>query len=403
MQTELLQRTVFWQLESILPTEKKIVVGVSWWPDSMALLWLIQQFYITKKRSASNICVAHYNHGQREESKQEYQFLKEYCDDHWFFWNNTIPKKGLSETKLRNLRHGFFAEVMNESKTDMLFLGHNLTDRIETTVLNMARGADVTGFLWIKPQATKTTYTQYRPLLSFSKKEIQQFCDANTIPYFVDVTNDQNITTRNILRNQIFPAIYKLHNWWEKNWISSWSAVYRYIDSQVNQSEKTCLQEYTPNKYWWSTLWFSFGKKSVSDQLLYTLFRKKETAYPTKEKIKKLYEFIKSPSEWWFFVQWLYFFKQWDRIHCVDGTTKFWEKHYTTKKYITHSWLLQFDGNIYIMKPEWIWGYIRYPQKGDVYKKKSLSKALSAKKIPIFARNTVPVIEKQKEIIYILD
>jgi len=47
----------------------------------------------------------------------------------------------MSERDLRIARHAFFKHCMKQAQTKTLILGHNLTDRLETTIMNIQRGA----------------------------------------------------------------------------------------------------------------------------------------------------------------------------------------------------------------------------------------------------------------------
>lgn len=405
----------FHYIREIIPQEEKIVVAVSGWPDSMALLWLLQKYYTRKKWSQENICVAHYNHWQREESHDEQLFLEEYCHKNTFYRNIQIPSKWLSETKLRDMRHHFFDEVMKDSQATKLFLGHNITDRIETTILHMVRGSQLQWFLSIKPQTTRKWYTQYRPLLDLPKSSIQTFCDTQKISYFIDTTNYQNITSRNILRNTIFPAVYTLHAGWEKNRYSSWSNLYNQIENLTKESTKDTLSYeekilyHQPNKYRGATSWVEIPYIYCSERLLYTILSSKKKTYRTQNKLSVVLDFITWRSSWHLFVWWWYIFKTDRSVHCIDGKQDFWKQKIETHKPITHSWLLQFDHHIYTIKPERLLANqknqleIRYPKAGDIYKKKPLSKTLITKKIPSFLRNTLPVIAIWKDIVVILD
>ena len=52
-----------------------------------------------------------------------------------------------------------------------------------------------------------------RPLLSFTKKEIEQFCNQFEIPYVIDQTNlDQNTSLRNMIRLVLFPHLMDMSN-----------------------------------------------------------------------------------------------------------------------------------------------------------------------------------------------
>ncbi|MBO4516006.1 hypothetical protein J5751_00815 [bacterium] len=52
-----------------------------------------------------------------------------------------------------------------------------------------------------------------RPLLSFTKKQIEKFCDNLNIPYVVDHTNfDQETSFRNKIRLSILPQLAEISN-----------------------------------------------------------------------------------------------------------------------------------------------------------------------------------------------
>ena len=137
---------IFSILDQYLKKQQSIVVWVSWWPDSIMLSYILQQYYTFRWWKQSNICVAHFNHWQRKEAKNELNFIKKYFKYNTIYRNTIIPSKWLWETKLRELRHTFFEEVIKESKSTILFLWHNLTDRIETSLLNIVRWCSLDWF-----------------------------------------------------------------------------------------------------------------------------------------------------------------------------------------------------------------------------------------------------------------
>jgi tRNA(Ile)-lysidine synthase TilS/MesJ len=109
----------------------------------------------------------------------------------------------------------------------VLIIGHNLTDRIETSLMNMRRGCQVRGFVNMKVQEGKkwsksgqkvvkdqilhthypslvTRYHFLRPLLQYSKKQVQEYCDEHKIPYMIDASNaDITVSQRNRIRHEI--------------------------------------------------------------------------------------------------------------------------------------------------------------------------------------------------------
>jgi tRNA(Ile)-lysidine synthase TilS/MesJ len=75
--------------------------------------------------------------------------------------------------------------------------------------MNMARGSGMIGFLsmrFLDENNLLSSAQILRPILSFTKKEIEQFCDQFEIPYVIDQTNlDQNTSLRNKIRLGLLP------------------------------------------------------------------------------------------------------------------------------------------------------------------------------------------------------
>lgn len=390
---------IFSLLDSYLPKQQIIVVWVSWWPDSMMLTYILQRYYEFREWDQSNICIAHFNHWQRKESKKELIYIQKNFDYNTIYWNTNIPKKWLWETKLRDLRHIFFEEVLKKSKSSSLFLWHNLTDRIETSLLNIVRGCSTEWFLSIKPNQKKKSHTIYRPLLDIPKTKIQKFCDTHSIKYFIDSTNDKPITSRNILRNKIIPSIQSLHEWWENNWYNSREVFYKDIWNPSKSHTMNRLH-HTPDALWWATKRYSLPIKETTPEHFFELF--KDVYYATQKTISSIQSFLDTWSGH-MYVGWWYLFIIGNDIHCIDWKKDFWKKKYTQKKNITQHWKQEYNWYTFVAPKEWIWNTIRYPKEWDTYKNKRLLKYMLNKKIPVFMRNTTPVIASRKGIIAVLD
>ncbi len=100
---------------------------------------------------------------------------------------------------------------MNENTIDTLLTGHNLTDRIESSLLNMLRGCGINGFLAMQVLEHHDLLDRkqiLRPLLNLSKEKIKNLTDELDIPYFNDESNFDNTTSkRNILRNKFLTPL----------------------------------------------------------------------------------------------------------------------------------------------------------------------------------------------------
>ena len=105
---------------------------------------LVYKFFLQQKLGLQNLILVHCNHKVRTESDQEAKFLATFFKDAKF---HIVTRKGklpkINEESLRERRYAEFTKLAKKYKATTLILGHNLTDRIESTFLNMLRGAHV--------------------------------------------------------------------------------------------------------------------------------------------------------------------------------------------------------------------------------------------------------------------
>lgn len=202
----------------LIESGDKIVIGVSGGPDSMCLLNLLNNIKKDEKNNLSfDICVAHVNHMLREEADSETEYVKEFCD------KKNIPiyikkvdvlkiskeNKIGSEEAGRNIRYEFFEEVLKETNSNKIAIAHNLNDRAETVLMNLMRGSGPLGLKGIEP---KRSDKYIRPLIEINRKEIEEYCEKEKLNPKFDKTNDENIYTRNKIRNLLIPYLQKEFN-----------------------------------------------------------------------------------------------------------------------------------------------------------------------------------------------
>lgn len=198
---------------NLINNNDKIVVAVSGGPDSMCLLNILK-----KLRNKLNIelFVAHINHMIREEADSETEYVQNYCN------KNNIPcfvkranvlemakeaKKGTEEMG-RIVRYEFFEEVKNNVSANKIAIAHTENDNAETVLMNLMRGASLEGLKGIEP--IRENYI--RPLIECNREEIEKYCSDNKLDPKFDKTNNDNLYTRNKIRNLLIPYIKKEFN-----------------------------------------------------------------------------------------------------------------------------------------------------------------------------------------------
>jgi tRNA(Ile)-lysidine synthase len=188
------------------------LLSVSGGVDSMVLLNLFLQ---TKNLFAHSFTVLHMNHHLREnDSDQDEKLVTSYClknaiPFHMVHFSPTdwqsVDGTGIEE-KARKLRRRTIKKILQENLLDVCVLGHTQDDLCETFMFNFIRGSSPEKLAGLLPSWNSET-SIFRPLLTFTKKQIRAYAQDCNIPYREDSTNKDVQYSRNRLRNIILPEI----------------------------------------------------------------------------------------------------------------------------------------------------------------------------------------------------
>lgn len=184
-----------------------IVVGVSAGPDSMALLYILNEI---RKKVPYTIIVAHVNHNLRKESEEEAEFLKDYCFSHnILFEYMKIEEYGDDNfhNEARNIRYHFYDELIKKYHANYLMTGHHGDDLIETILMRLTRGSTLRGYSGFSSIIKKDNYIIVRPLIFVTKEELEKYDKDNNIPYRIDKSNFKDKYTRNRYRKVVLPFL----------------------------------------------------------------------------------------------------------------------------------------------------------------------------------------------------
>lgn len=189
---------------------RTVAVGVSGGADSMALLHVLLEL---KDEFRMNIIACHVNHGIRgETADRDEKFVVEACKRLGVdvrILRADVPgtaKKmhlGVEECG-RGIRYDFFNSVADDV---IIATAHTLSDRSETLLLNIARGASVKGLCSIPAVRGNIV----RPLIDCTRAEIEKYCSDNSIEFVTDETNFEDIYSRNRIRLNVIPELKKLN------------------------------------------------------------------------------------------------------------------------------------------------------------------------------------------------
>ena len=192
---------------------KRVMVGLSGGADSVSLLFSLNRL---KNAYPLEVFAVHVNHQLRgEESVRDMQYANDLCDELGIpFYCHTVDVKSYAlENKLgieeaaREVRYNFFREFSFNNQIDYILTAHNKNDVAETILFHIIRGSGIAGLQGISRQRDNII----RPLLCFSREEIEQYCCENSISFVVDSTNNDINYSRNFIRHKIIPDIKKLN------------------------------------------------------------------------------------------------------------------------------------------------------------------------------------------------
>ena len=188
---------------------KKLLLAVSGGIDSMVLMRLCIEMKM-------DISVAHCNFTLRgDESDADEDFVKSQTDKLQIpifikkFDTKKIAEKEKSSIQVvaRNLRYEWFNTLLIKNDYDYILTAHHLDDSLETFLINFTRGSGLNGLTGIPQQNVSIV----RPLLPFSRTEIEIFAKENKVEWREDSSNASDKYLRNKLRHDVIPMLKELN------------------------------------------------------------------------------------------------------------------------------------------------------------------------------------------------
>lgn len=185
-------------------TQQPLLIAVSGGVDSVVLLHLCH-------RIGLDVAVAHCNfHLRKEDSDQDQVFVKNRSAElkvpffvREFDTNQYATTNKVSiQVAAREQRYQWFEEILQQGTYRYVLTAHHLDDSMETFLINFSRGTGIEGLLGI-PE--KTNHIR-RPLLVFTRAEIEAYATANQLSWREDYTNAQTKYLRNKIRKNILPV-----------------------------------------------------------------------------------------------------------------------------------------------------------------------------------------------------
>lgn len=196
----------------LLNMDQLYLIAVSGGVDSMVLLHAL-------KTKGFNVAAGHFDHQIRPESNKDLVFVEEYCAENeipFHSGSGDVPgysaaNKRSLETAARELRYRFLFETAERIGAHGVVTGHQADDQAETVLLNLIRGAGISGLAGMQastlPNAFSDKIPLIRPMLKMPRKMILDYAARHRIPYRVDYTNEMADARRNRIRLELLPML----------------------------------------------------------------------------------------------------------------------------------------------------------------------------------------------------
>lgn len=189
--------------------ESKLLIAISGGMDSIVLTHLCHQLKL-------NIALAHCNFNLRgDESDEDESFVVEFSEriGKEVFVQNFDTITYAKENKLsiqmaaRELRYNWFNDLVEQLDFDYILTAHHADDNLETFLINLSRGTGLEGLTGI-PVINENIV---RPLLPFSRKDINKYLKLNKLTYREDSSNSSTKYLRNKLRHEVLPILKEIN------------------------------------------------------------------------------------------------------------------------------------------------------------------------------------------------
>ena len=218
----MIQKSFDRTIVGLVPEKETALLAVSGGIDSICLASLF-----LNSSAGRRFAVAHCNfHLRGEDSDSDEALVAAWCGRNGVRYHKAdfdteqyVSSHSVSiEMAARELRYDWFASLCRENGYYGVAVAHNANDNAETLILNLLRGTGLRGITGMQVETVVPVTREnlsgvrlLRPMLSFSRKQIEEYVAANSLEYHDDRTNAETVYKRNRIRHLVFPVFESLN------------------------------------------------------------------------------------------------------------------------------------------------------------------------------------------------
>lgn len=218
----MIQKSFDRTIVGLVPEKETALLAVSGGIDSICLASLFLNSSVGRR-----FAVAHCNfHLRGEDSDSDEALVAAWCGRNGVRYHKAdfdteqyASAHSVSiEMAARELRYDWFASLCKDNGYYGVAVAHNANDNAETLILNLLRGTGLRGITGMLVETVVPVTRDelsgvrlLRPMLSFSRKQIEEYVAANSLEYHDDRTNAETVYKRNRIRHLVFPVFESLN------------------------------------------------------------------------------------------------------------------------------------------------------------------------------------------------
>lgn len=194
-----------------IPKSTKILLALSCGQDSLCLLQLLLDSLKIQNHQIHAIYIDHqWKNDSLNHIHHIINLLKTRKVPLTIYQTKTLC---ISENTARELRYKILIKFARSQTFETIITGHNKDDQAETFLQNLIRGTSLNGINNLKIyKKIHQNIAIFRPLVTFSRTEIEWFCRLFYLPIWSDLTNYNFNLQRNRIRHELIPYIYNYFN-----------------------------------------------------------------------------------------------------------------------------------------------------------------------------------------------
>lgn len=218
----MIQKSFDRTIVGLVPEKETALLAVSGGIDSICLASLF-----LNSSAGRRFAVAHCNfHLRGEDSDSDEALVAAWCGRNGVRYHKAdfdteqyASSHSVSiEMAARELRYDWFASLCRDNGYYGVAVAHNANDNAETLILNLLRGTGLRGITGMQAETVVPVTRDelsgvrlLRPMLSFSREQIEEYVAANSLEYHDDRTNAETVYKRNRIRHLVFPVFESLN------------------------------------------------------------------------------------------------------------------------------------------------------------------------------------------------